>query len=125
MSFKFHGWQVYKDARTFRKEVKQTTKTWPSDEKYILISQTDRAALSVVLAIAEGSNRRTENNKIVFINRALTSLDEVMACFDCALDDVYIDEDKYKYFYNQIENLAKQLRGLENHLKNAIEHPES
>jgi four helix bundle protein len=120
MSFKFHGWQVYKDARIFRKEVKQITKTWPSEEKYILISQTNRAALSAVLAIAEGSNRRTEKDKIVFINRALTSLDEVMACFDCALDDNYVNQGQYKYFYGKIESLVKQLRGLENHLNNSI-----
>lgn len=120
MPFKFHDWQVYKDARVFRKEVKQITKTWPSEEKYILISQTNRASLSGVLAIAEGSNRRTEKDKIVFINRALTSLDEVMACFDCALDDNYVNQEQYKYFYVKIENLVKQLRGLENHLSNSI-----
>ena len=94
MPFKFHSWQVYQDARTLRSEIKQTTKTYPLDEKYILTQQTNRAALSVVLETAEGSNRRTEKDKIVFINRALTSLDEVMACFDCALDDKYIHEDK-------------------------------
>lgn len=125
MSFKFHDWQVYKDARVFRKEVKLVTKNWPTDEKYILIGQTDRAALSAVLAIAEGSNRRTDKDKIVFINRALTSLDEVMACFDCALDDGYIDEQKYKYFYDKIENMVKQLRGFENHLNNTINGTQS
>ena len=120
MSFKFHDWQVYKDARILRKEIKVTTKTWPADEKYILTSQTNRASLSTVLAIAEGSNRRTEKDKIVFINRALTSLDEVMSCFDCALDDGYVSEQQYKYFYDKIENLIRQLKGFENHLNNSI-----
>lgn len=120
MSFLFHKWPVYKDAIAFRKEVSTVVKTYPSEEKYVLIDQTKRAMLSVVLQIAEGSNRRTEKDKIVFINRALTSLDEVLSCLDCALDDGYINKVQYNSFYEKIENLAKQLRGLENHLEKSI-----
>ena len=118
MTFLFQNWQVYKDARELRKEVKKITVTFPTDEKYLLIDQVRRAALSIVLQIAEGSNRKTDKDKTVFINRALTSLNEVLACCDCALDDKYINQEQYNSFYEKIEIVAKQLRGFEKHLSN-------
>ncbi len=116
MSFLFQNWQVYKDARDLRKEINKMAKTLPPEERYILSDQVRRAVLSVVLQIAEGSNRKTEKDKMVFINRALTSLNEVLACCDCALDDKYILQEQYQMIYGKIENIAKQLRGLEKHL---------
>lgn len=116
MAFLFQNWQVYKDNRILRSEVSAILKTYPNEERFVLTDQTRRAMLSVMLEIAEGSNRRTEKDKIVFINRAFTSLYEVLACFDCALDDKYISSEQYKIFYEKIENIAKQLRGFEKHL---------
>jgi four helix bundle protein len=117
MGFRFQQWQVYKDARQFRIEVNIILKRFPKVEKYLLVDQIKRAMLSVVLQIAEGSNRKTEKDKGLFINRSLTSLDEVLACFDCSLDDGYISKEQYDDLYSKIENLAKQLRGFGNHLQ--------
>ncbi len=116
MSFRFQQWQVYKDARQFRLEVSIILKTFPKEERFVLIDQTRRAMLSVVLQIAEGSNRKTERDKGLFINRALTSLDEVLSCFDCSLDEKYITQEQYSDLYTKIENLAKQLRAFGNHI---------
>jgi four helix bundle protein len=68
--------------------------------------------LSVILQIAEGSNRKTERDKNLFINRALTSLDEVVACLDSALDSGYIKEKLHADLLEKLENLAKQPRGF-------------
>src|SRR3989344_8920724 len=110
MAFLFQNWPVYKDSRELRKKINGLAKTFPVEEKYLLTDQVRRAVLSVVLQIAEGSNRKTEKDKTVFINRALTSLNEVLACCDCALDDAYIRQEHYKALHEKIENLAKQLR---------------
>jgi four helix bundle protein len=117
MGYRFQNWQVYKDARELRKEVNKLAKLFPKDEQFILTNQLRRAALSVVLQIAEGSNRRTEKDKNLFINRSITSLDEVVACFDCALDDKYINQDQYSYIIIKIENISKQLRGFEKYIR--------
>lgn len=119
MAFRFQQWQVYIDARKLRTEVNEVLKTFPIEEKYILVDQAKRAMLSVILQIAEGSNRRTEKDKGTFINRALTSLDEVLACFDCSLDDGYINKRQYEELYKMIENLAKQLRGFGKYIQNS------
>ncbi|MDP3740746.1 MAG: four helix bundle protein [bacterium] len=88
-------------------------------EKFVLVNQTKRAMLSVILQIAEGSNRKTEKDKNLFINRALTSLDEVVACLDCALDDKYITSQIHEPCLSDIENLAKQLRGFSKYISNS------
>ena len=116
MTFLFQNWPMYKDARELRKEINKIARTFPPEEKYLLTDQVRRAVLSIVLQIAEGSNRKTEKDKSVFVNRAFTSLNEVLSCCDCALDDGYIEQELYKSLYDKIENLAKQLRGMEKHL---------
>lgn len=116
MSYRFQNWQVYKDSRILRKEINKLVKTFPKDEQYILSDQIRRAVLSVVLQIAEGSNRKTEKDKNLFINRALTSLDEVVACLDCACDDDYINKVQYDLLLIQIENVSKQLRGFQKYI---------
>ncbi|MDP3741183.1 MAG: four helix bundle protein [bacterium] len=89
---------------------------WPKDEKFVLINQTRRALLSIMLQIAEGSNRKTDKDKSLFFNRSHTSVDEVVACLDAALDSQYMGKDDYDYFYGKCENIAKQFRGLAKYL---------
>lgn len=119
MAYRFQNWQVYKDARKLRIEVNKLAKLFPKDEIYTLTNQLRRAVLSVVLQIAEGSNRKTEKDKNLFINRSMTSLDEVVACFDCALDDNYVKQGQYDDILSKIENVSKQLRGFEKFIRNS------
>jgi len=112
MAFLFQNWPMYKDARELRREINKIARKFPPEEKYLLTDQVRRAVLSIVLQIAEGSNRKTEKDKALFINRALTSLNEVLGCCDCALDDEFITKEQYESFYGKIESLAKQLRGM-------------
>jgi four helix bundle protein len=117
MAFRFQSWQVYKDARALRKEINQILKTFPPEERYVLIDQMKRAMLSVMLQIAEGSERKTEKDKNLFINRSLTSLFEIVSCLDCSFDDKYINEKQYNDLTLKAENIAKQLRGFEKYIR--------
>ena len=119
MAYRFQNWQVYKDARALRVEINKLCKLFLKDELYILTSQLRRAVLSVILQIAEGSDRKTEKDKNLFINRSLTSLNEVVACFDCALDDAYVNKEQYDFILIKIENVSKQLRGFEKYIRNS------
>ena len=119
MAFRFQSWQVYIDARALRKEVSKILKTFPPEEKYLLVDQTRRAMLSVLLQLAEGSERKTEKDKNVFINRSLTSLFEVVACLDAAFDDNHISRDQHTEFMTKTENVAKQLRGFSKYINNS------
>jgi len=117
MSFRFREWPVYKDARKFRLEVNQLMKDYfPKEELYRLIDQISRALNSLVLNIAEGASRTTDKDTNSFMNRALTSLDEVVAGLDCSYDNGYINAETLETYLIKAENIAKQLRGFSNHL---------
>ncbi len=91
--FRFRKFQVYKDSRRFVLEVKKMTREkFPKFELFNLTNQLCRAADSIILNIAEGSDRSTDKDFAHFLNQSHTSLNEVVACLDIALDNEYITE---------------------------------
>ena len=110
--FRFREWNIYKEAREFRKDVNELLKTFPVEEKYALTDQTKRALNSMVLNIAESSNKGTDKDTRVYIIRSLCSLDEVVSCLDCALDDQYIKEEQHRGKLKKADVLAKKLKGF-------------
>lgn len=111
--FRFRKFPVYLASREFRKKVKAYSKRhFPKEEKYILTAQLWRALNSVVLNIAEGSDHYSGIEFGKYLNIALTSLNEVVACLDCALDDGYISPGKHSEFLKEAENIAKQLKSF-------------
>jgi len=109
MAFRFRKFPVYKEALEFRKEIKELAKGFPKEELYILFSQIVRAADSIVLNIAEGSDRGTDLDFARFLNTSLTSLNEVVSCLDLALIDNYISGDIHEEFLQKAGSLANQL----------------
>jgi four helix bundle protein len=110
--FRFREWDIYKDARKFRFELYEILKTYPAEEKFALSDQTKRALNSIILNIAEGANRITNKELKIYISRTAGSLDEVVACLDCAFDNKYIKEENHQKFLEKAGNLAKRLKGF-------------
>lgn len=110
--FRFRDWKVYKDGRIFRKNISVLLKRFPRDEQFALVDQTRRALNSILLNLAEGSNKSTDKDMRLYINRSHCSLDEVASCLDCALDDSYITHDEHEESLVQAEQLAKQLKAF-------------
>lgn len=111
--FRFQQFPVYKDALQFRKDVKQLSKIqFPKEEIYILRAQLWRALDSIILNIAEGSDRHSDKDFSHFLNTALASLNEAVACLDCALDDNYINKVEYNNYFRQAESIVRQLKAF-------------
>ena len=58
--FRFREWPVYKDAKSFRKKIRKLANKLPENERYQLRDQISRAANSICLNIAEGSNKLSD-----------------------------------------------------------------
>lgn len=111
--FRFREFPVYNDARQFRRELKELSrKEFPKEEQYNLISQLWRALDSILLNIAEGSERYSDMDFSRFLNNSSGSTNEVVACLDCAWDDKYIDEATHKNYLIKAENLIRQLKAF-------------
>lgn len=114
--FRFREWDVYTDSRLFRNKINEILKSYPKSEIYALTDQTKRALNSIVLNIAESTNKSTDKDMRLYINRAHCSLDEVVSCLDCALDDGYISEVQHSEFLEEARSLAKRLRKFTGYL---------
>lgn len=108
---------VYKQAKKLRSKVRLLLKKFPEHEKFALINQGKRAIDSVCLNIAEGSNRDSDKDKAHFLNQSATSLEEIVALFDIALDDGYISQVEMNDIIIESEDLGKQLIALGRYLK--------
>jgi len=76
-----------------------------------------------LLNIAEGSERYSDTDFSRFLNTSLTSVNEVVACLDVALDDDYISAVDYRYNIDKAENIYRQLRAFSSKVrKDNINH---
>jgi four helix bundle protein len=116
--FKFRDWDIYKDSRNFRIEVNRLLKKYPKTETYALTDQTKRALNSILLNLAEGSNKNTDKDTRVYVNRAHGSLDEVVSCLDCALDDGYITDKEHDSLLTQASSIGQRLKKFSGYLNN-------
>ncbi|MBU0614106.1 four helix bundle protein [Patescibacteria group bacterium] len=114
--FRFRKWDIYKDTRSFRLDINLLLLQLPEYEKYALTDQTRRALNSVLLNIAEGSNKFSDKETRVYINRAHCSLDETVACLDAALDSKYIANTDHQIGLKKAASLAKRLRAFSEYL---------
>ena len=67
---------------------------------------------SIILNIAEGADRHSDKDFSHFLNTSLGSINEVVACLDCALDDNYINQLEHEKYLSLAENIVKQLKAF-------------
>lgn len=117
MSYRFENLDVWKLARSFINVIYTITKDFPRDEQFGMTSQIRRAALSIILNITEGSDRKSDKEFIRFLRIAYTSMEEVVAASYIALDQGYISQERFNFIYEKSNILAKKLNALINYLK--------
>jgi four helix bundle protein len=83
---------------------------------FSLSTQIKRAADSVVLNIAEGSTGQTKPEFKRFLNIALRSAIEVVACIMLAKQRKYINDVQYQNFYSEYEVLCRMITKFRNGL---------
>jgi four helix bundle protein len=81
---------IYTFSRTFVLECYKLSKTLPAEEKFGMISQIRRAALSVHLNIAEGASRKSEVERKRYYEISRGSIVEIDAALDIATDLGYL-----------------------------------
>ena len=103
---------VYKASQELALECYKITKLLPADEKFAMISQIRRAALSVHLNIAEGSSRKSQVERNRYYEIARGSVVEIDAAIEIAFKLEYISMDNLKILGEKIVAAFKLLTGM-------------
>lgn len=105
---------VYQASRKFLLECYKLAQALPSDEKFAMVSQIRRAALSVHLNIAEGSSRKSQAERKRFYEIARGSIIEIDAALDIAHDLGYLKNANTEILGEEMISCFKLLTGLIN-----------
>jgi len=110
--------QSYRDLLVWQKGVAlakmiyKLTSEFPSEEKFGLISQMRRAAVSVPSNIAEGQARHTTGEFVLFISHAEGSLAELDTQLVLAVELGFLKTGQATSCASSIEELRRMLNGL-------------
>jgi four helix bundle protein len=102
------------------KEIYDLTKSYPKDEKYGLISQTNRAAVSIASNIAEGMGRNYKKDTIQFLHISRGSAYEVETLLSIAQMINIIDEENYNRLNKKLERNVQMINGLIKYLEHKL-----
>ena len=105
------------------KRIYALTKHLPTDERFGLITQLQRAAVSVPANIAEGAAREHTGDYLRFISIAMGSLAEVETLIPLCIELDYVEVDRCSNLLETSDELGKMLRGLQKSLKQKREKP--
>lgn len=110
--YPFEKLRVWQGARELAKAVYQSTARFPRIEIYGLVSQCNRAALSVAANLAEGSSRRSRKDQAHFSEIAYGSLMELACLLVLSSDPRLLTSEAEQALRNSIEQLSRQLNAL-------------
>lgn len=109
---------VWQKGITLAKMIYQITETFPAEEKFGLISQMRRAAVSIPSNLAEGQARHTTGEFVLCISHAEGSLAELETQLILAVELRFTTSDKTKTCANSMDELRRMLNALRRTLTN-------
>lgn len=114
----FTDLQTWKVAHQLVIAIYKIIKTFPSEEKYALIDQMRRCALSITSNIAEGFSRQSKKEKVQFYYTAKGSLTELQNQLLLARDIHYVTKESFSIIAQQTIQVSRLLTGLIKSVKN-------
>jgi len=109
--------EVWTVAMEIVKEIYCLTKSYPANEKFGLISQTNRAAVSIPSNIAEGMGRNHTKDTIQFLHISRGSAYEVETLLNIAFMINIINQEAYDHLNTKLESSIRLLNGFIGYLQ--------
>ncbi len=103
---------TWKQAHGLVISIYTITKTFPKEERYSLVDQMRRCAVSISSNIAEGFSRRGKKEKLQFYYMAKGSLTELQNQLLVAKDIGYLETERFKHIAAQSVDTHKMINGL-------------
>ena len=114
---------VWQRAMDLVEAVYRVTKTWPQSEAYGLTSQTQRAAVSIPVNIAEGQGRGGDREFLRFLAIAHGSLRELETHIMIGERLGYLSSEGANSLLEHVNNVGRLIQGLLRKLRLSAESP--
>ena len=114
----FRELKIWQNGRIMVKKSYLLTTDFPKDEKYGLISQIQRAAVSIPANIAEGSGKSSNKDFCRFLEMAISSAFELETLIILSNDLELISDQKKNELVNSLQELQKMIYGFKGTLGN-------
>ena len=112
----FRDLVVWQKGIALAKRVYAVTQTFPAEEKFGLVSQMRRAAVSIPSNIAEGQARNTTGEFIQFLSHAEGSVAELDTQFHLAVELGVVPSEGSTECNELLDDLRRMLNGLRRRL---------
>lgn len=99
------------------KEIFSLTRKFPSEEKYGLISQLNRAVVSIPSNIAEGAGRDSQKEFNQFLNISLGSCFEIETQLILANEFTYISKEELQTLTEKVTRIQRMICKLKESIK--------
>lgn len=110
--FSFRKLKVWQKSRNLSLKIYKATNIFPDDERFGLISQMRRCAISISSNIAEGTGRHSAKDKARFTEIAFGSALELLNQCILNKDLEFLSEDTYKKIRSELTEITAMLDGL-------------
>lgn len=110
--YSFEKLECWQHARHLAVWVYTTTQSFPAEEKFGIISQMRRAAISIASNIAEGTSRKTSKDQSHFSTVSYSSSIELLNDLIIANDLGFLASDMYNAGREKIERQTLLIAGL-------------
>lgn len=117
MTHNFKNLIVWQKSMKLVEDIYGYTSSFPKEEKYQLISQINRSALSIPSNIAEGSGRSTEKEFKHFLRIALGSSYELETQLILSKNLGMLETENFERISKDLEKVQKMLIGFSKSLK--------
>ena len=109
VTYNFQSVIAWQKAHTFVLEVYRVTRSFPEDEKFGLVSQFRRAAVSIEANIAEGYKKLSKADKLRFMNISQGSQEECRDYIILSRDLGYLSPKDFQLLHYMLEESSKFL----------------
>lgn len=117
MKHNFKNLNIWNQGRLLAKRIYEHTETFPDVEKFGLITQLRRAAISVPVNIAEGCGRGTDKQLSHFLDIAVGSSCELETLIYLSTDMGFLSMDNCTVLTEEIIEIRKMIYSFKNKLK--------
>lgn len=114
----FRDLKVWQKAIEWSTKIYSLTQNFPAEEKFEIISQIKRAAVSIASNIAEGAGRNSEKELCYFLQVSLGSSSEMETQFVISSNLNFLNKEAFNDTIISMTEIQRMISGLQRSMEN-------